>query len=473
VPLQQPANASDVAKVVEERLGAVSEEPGLQESVTIEWRGKSLTIPVVAMPVQLLSYNPATHRIRAQRTLDPARNELLDKDPFGTAGQDYLHHLLRVDPADPDKIDPTFEALKEDLGKHGQTEPGIITRAGVLVNGNTRCAALKDLHADDIRVGVLPSDTSHADVDAVELALQLRREYKRDYSFVNALLAIDERKTAGWTPDRITKEFRIAKKTLDRSEWILAFIEEAIGRSKVELPNGGEISMRLVDFETHQGKLEELYRTYTGLKSKDPDGADALREARLIAIALGKSKTDARLIESDFGEQYLSKLDGDASPQARTAVIPGTTIEAPAPALKVAKVRAIADRVLKATAVAHATKEVAPDAVKGAHETLALVDGAVELGLNREERSHRLKRVKFAAADRLSDANDAVAQALDAVSQARAASSFEPEDFDEPLRELRQNLRKLARLATAADGPLPEGLEWLRAVARIPDTPGP
>jgi hypothetical protein len=471
MPQQQPDNASDVEQVVDDRLAAFNEESGLQETVTIEWRGQPLTIPVVSMPVQLLSYNPATHRIRAQRTLDPARNKLLDEDPFGAAGQDYLHHLLRVDPADPDKTDPTFEALKEDLAKHGQTEPGIITRAGVLVNGNTRCAALKDLHEDGIRVAVLPSDTGHADVDAVELALQLRREYKRDYSFVNSLLAIDERKKAGWTPERITKEFRIAKKTLDRSEWILAFIEEAIARSEVALSNGDTVSMRLIDFETHQGKLEELYRTYTGLKSKDPDGADALREARLIAIALGKSKTDARLIEPDFSELYLDKLGGEKPAARPPAVIPGTTIQAPAPAQKVAEVRAIADRVLKATAIAHA-EEATPDALEGAEKTLASVNNAVERGLVKEGRTNRLKRVKFASADRLSDANEAIAQALDAVSQARAASSFDPEDLDEPLRELRQNLRKLARLATASEGTLPEGLEWLRAVAQLPDTPG-
>src|SRR3954451_11352985 len=258
----EPANAVAVHDVVKQRLKAAEEE-GLAETVTIEWRGGSQVLPVISMPVKLLSYNPGTHRIRAQRTLDAARDRQLDEAPYSEEAQAYLHHLLRGDPTDPDKVDPTFEALREDLDKHGQTDPGIITRSGILVNGNTRCAALREINQETIRVGVLPSDAGHEDIDAVELTLQLRREYKRDYTFVNALLAIDERVKAGWNIDQIAREFRVKKATVDRSQWILAFIREAIDRSQVRLDNGKTVAMRLIDFETHQGKLEELYRSYS------------------------------------------------------------------------------------------------------------------------------------------------------------------------------------------------------------------
>jgi len=47
-------------------------------------------------------------------------------------------------------------ASVSDLKDHGQREPALISRASVLVNGNTRQAALKLLGWERIRVGVLP-----------------------------------------------------------------------------------------------------------------------------------------------------------------------------------------------------------------------------------------------------------------------------------------------------------------------------
>lgn len=178
--LQNPPNADDVQKVVEERIRALDTIKGAQETVTVEWRGQQHHIPVISMPVDLLHYNPDTHRIRAQRSIDPDREQDLEADPFGESAQNYLHQLLMGDPSDPSKIDPSFTALKDDLREHGQSEPGIVTRSGVLVNGNTRQAALKELGEKNIRVGVLPPDAGHDDLQSIELSLQLRKDHRRE-----------------------------------------------------------------------------------------------------------------------------------------------------------------------------------------------------------------------------------------------------------------------------------------------------
>ena len=52
--------------------------------------------------------------------------------------------------------------------------------------------------------------------------------------------------------------------------------------------DGQTASLRIVDFETHEGTLEELYRAYMAKKRTSPDEAEALREQRLMAIALDK-----------------------------------------------------------------------------------------------------------------------------------------------------------------------------------------
>jgi len=465
-----PPNAADVRKVVEDRLAALKAEPGLRETVTIEWRGEQLTIPVISMPVGLLSYNPLTHRIRAQRTLDPHRDDELTNHPFGTAAQAYLHQLLMGDPSDPTKVDPSFEALKEDLAQNGQNSPGIVTREGILINGNTRRAALSELGHENLRVGVLPPDASRDDRDAIELSLQLRKEHRRDYSFMNSLLAIDERVHAGWQAAKIQREFRIRSTTFEQWRWILTAVREVIERSTVTGTTGQVAALRLVDFETHQGKLEELYRAYTAKKKTSPDDAEALREQRLMAIVLEKSKTDVRLIESDFADKYLKPVmpPSDAS-TAAAVTIPGLTITADAPSAAVTSLRALTDKVLKARAVAENQDDVTPADIQDATRTLQDVKETLERGLTQAGRSSRVLKTRLAPVDRLSDAVDDLRETLSAVAQARSTGNFDPDDLDDVLTSMREHLVKLAQLAAREPSESSQGLAWLRAVASLPD----
>ncbi len=462
MPPKQPTAAARVGQVIEERLAA--QEDGLNETVTVEWRGLLKTIPVITMPVALLSFNPETHRIRAQRTLDPTRDAAVQADPFGVDAQAYLRYLLRGDPKDPSRPDPEYENLRDDLLAHGQTDPGVITRAGVLINGNTRCAALQELGREDIRVGVLPPDASHEDFARLELSLQLRKEYKRQYSFVNFLLAVDEQFQAGKPPATILKDFRIKQLTFDRSRWILDFIRDAISRSETTAPDGTKRSLRLVDFEDDQGKLEELWRTYVGTKARSSDDAEALRESRLLALALDKSKTDLRLIESDFYPSYLEKRLAKAglapaTPASAPATIPGLQVTAHQVSPHVVQIRALADRVLQAKALAIAG---VPNAQSEA--TLDGVLDAVESALDASGKNQRLKKKRLAPAERLGDANDDLELCLDAVRGARATGEFQADELDDQLIEMRHHLRALASLVERANG-AGEGVTWLREIA--------
>jgi len=467
-----PPNSADVSKIVEERLKALTDTPGVRETVTVEWRDTQRSVPVISMPVQLLSYNPATHRVRAQRTLDPGRDKQLEANPYGAAGQAYLHQLLTGDPTNPTKPDPTFDALKEDLRQHGQNEPGIITRDGVLINGNTRRAALKELDQEHMRVGVLPPDAGLDDLQSIELALQLRKDFKRDYSFMNFLLAVAERVQMGRPALEIQRDFRIKGSTFERARWILEFIEDAIRRSETRLASNQTLAMRLVDFETHQGKLEELHRAYMALKSKSPDEAEALREQRLIAIVMGKSKTDLRLIEADFADKYLKGLASAGSQTTDPPVrIPGTSISARAASPKVQALRAAATEVLRARAVDLAAATVPKEAAEAATSKLAKLDSELDSALDHAGRTGRLVKKRFAAADRLADANEDIHLAVDSVADARATNNFNPEDLDEQLLELKRQLVNLAQLVARGPQVEVDGVVWLRAVAALDPSP--
>lgn len=465
----RPSNADEIRNVIHDRLQAVGDKAGLGETVSVEWRNQLQPVQVISMPVDLLYYNPNTHRIRAQRTLDAERDRELDRDPFGPGSQAYLHSLLMGDPSDPSKRDPTFDALKEDLREHGQNDPGLITQFGVLINGNTRRAALKDLGQEHVRVGVLPADASLEDIQSVELSLQLRKDHKRDYSFMNFLLAIDERVAAGRPAAEIQRDFRIKATTFERSRWILTFVREAIERSKTITESGEELSMRLVDFETDQGKLEELYRKFTTQKRRAPEDADALREQRLLAIALGRSKTDLRLIEADFTERYMKGALPQDLPEASGARrIPGTTITAAAPSHRLLALRTLTDQALKARAIDIAPDAATPEVVTLASRQLGDLTEALNRALDKAGRNDRVIKKRLAAADRISDASEDLELALHAVAEARGTNNFDPDDLDEALMSLRGNLVKLARLVSRDGGyASTDGTNWLSAVATL------
>lgn len=466
---QDPPNAENVQLVVEERLHALETQNGLQETVTIEWRGTTKTVPVITMPTDLLFYNPDTHRVRAQRSMDPVRDEELKANPYSSAAQGYLQTLLMGDPSDPAKVDPSFTALKDDLKDHGQREPGLISRTGVLVNGNTRQAALKSLGFEHIRVGVLPADTSHDDLQSIELSLQLRRDHRRDYSFMNFLLAVDERAAVGQPVEKIMDVFHIKESTYERARWILEFVRDAISRSAHKDHDGKTVAaLSLVNFEVHQGKLEELYRAYVGLKTTNPNQAEALREQRLLALVLDKSKTDLRLIEPDFMTKYMKSSLPDSKDEKPSGVkIPGTSITVPGPSAEVVALRHLTTTALQAKSAALNSGTATPEESEKANSLLTELNNSLGKALDQAGKQVRLQKRKFAAADRLSDACDNLELTITAVAEARGTANFDPTDLDETLLTFRSLVNKLSAIVNRGSDSTAEGVSWLQAVANI------
>lgn len=463
---QPPPNAAAASQLIEQRIAARQEKAGEQRTLTIEFRGQPEILPVISMPVHSLVLNPDTHRIRAQKSLDLVREKALEDEPYGEVAQGYLQHLLSRDPVNPENEDTSFKELKESLNEYGQEEPGIITRTGMLVNANTRCVALRELGKQEILVAVLPSDSAEADTEAIELALQLRKEHKRDYSFVNSLLAIDGRVGRGDDPSVIQREFRMRAATYERSVWILSLIREAIDRSKVVLADGSEVGMRLIDFEIHQGKLEELHRAWSKLvKAGKRDEAARLLEQRLLAIAMDKSKTDTRLIDEEFLDTHAPKLvpKGEFGPvMISVPGIPGG-LQVAGPSSQTQRASALTDSVLKARAVKQSSAFATAEEVKRSTETLSRLDEALEDGLTLAGKSARLKKTQDAPIQMLEDATEDLRAAVGAIADSKAVNSFDAEELDSALISLKRELTRLAqhvKPTVMADGN-GDGVAWL------------
>jgi len=96
-----------------------------------------------------------------------------------------------------DSISPIIE----DLESEGQREALLVSAAGVVVNGNRRLAAMRELfaerprecrHFSHVDCAVLPTNITEQEVMEVEVQLQMRPETKLPYGWVNESLAIQE-----------------------------------------------------------------------------------------------------------------------------------------------------------------------------------------------------------------------------------------------------------------------------------------
>ncbi|MFC9280207.1 transcriptional regulator [Streptomyces collinus] len=460
-----PPEGEKIRSLVEERLRQAMADNGAK--VTVEWRGEQKHLHVISMPVDMLYFNPDTHRIRAQRTLDAERNRLLEEEPWSEAAQTYLHDLLRCRPSNPTQTDPDYTALQDELDDFGQKEPGIISPDGILVDGNTRCAALKDLGVKDIRVAVLPADTSRRDINSVELALQLRRDKRREYSYINRLMAIEDELSGGRREEDVARDFNIKTTTLHQDRWVYQLINDAIERSR----SASGAALRLVDFEDHQEKLRELHRDYTKLAKTDPDAAEQLKESRLAMVVLNYPKTTVRLAEADFHSRYLDERLPEqlrpAAQQSAAVAIPGLAgVAIPDATAAVKTTRALTDALLQAKAAAQAGGTLEPAAVAEADALIKSARKTFDVAAKMAGQNAQLQKRQVAVPERLTDAADYVNQCAAEFAEAKAKRALDEDAFDDALLTLRASLARLAKQAGRTFSSPGSGVAWLLDAAR-------
>ncbi|MFF3307925.1 transcriptional regulator [Streptomyces sp. NPDC002952] len=456
-----PPGAEENRALVRSRLEEIAAGGGPRETFTVEWRGGSEHLEVIQMPVGNLYYNPATHRIRAQAGHDPKQAEALAGDPWSSDSQAYLDRLLQVLPADPARTDPEFDELTASLKEYGQTDPGLITHEGILVNGNTRRAGLMQLYGPNhaMRVAVLPPSCDWQDIAAIELSLQLRKEHRRDYSYINRLLAVQELVDQGTPLAVIAATFRTTAERCRQDQWVLACIQSLIERSKT----AGE-QLSLVAFESHAEKFRELQRAYAKQYAVNPEKAELLLENRLAAILLGFAKTDVRFIDHDFAGLHLSKnLSASEVPAetSATVAIPGLgrTVKGPSALLSAAK--ALTDSVLHARAVSQPGSAASPEAAAQAQNEIRRLGRAMDEAITSLGREARIRKRKQAAPARLADASRDIEQCITDLVMSRAQRSLDEESFDDAVADLRQKLEKLAIEARRTVQHPGDGVAWL------------
>jgi hypothetical protein len=131
---QVPVNEQTRRERIQKALDALDEG---HESMRVPWREKYVSMPVIKLGLDACVLNPRSHRIKSQLESEPIIRAEVEADPESDVAQAAIRNFLANTPG--------YTALKEDLGHAGQSEPGIVTRDGRLINANTRAAALHEL----------------------------------------------------------------------------------------------------------------------------------------------------------------------------------------------------------------------------------------------------------------------------------------------------------------------------------------
>lgn len=177
------------AAALKEMVSAQNRRERLQQ-----WVREEKILPVAEVPIDWVRFSTINHRIRAQQMRESViqgNPNLYLEDPLGEEAQQSTYILLS-------QI-RDFNELKEDLRKRGQVDLAVVTADGVLINGNRRAAALRTLwqknrydRARYIRCMVLPEDATPEEILDLETELQVAKEFREKYTWVNEALMIED-----------------------------------------------------------------------------------------------------------------------------------------------------------------------------------------------------------------------------------------------------------------------------------------
>lgn len=406
------------------------------------WPRADKDLPLVELEVSWIRFSTLNHRTRAEQLrYSRVKNtpELFTRDPLGGAAQAAQYEILRAQKG--------FLELKEDLAERKQQENATVTADGVVINGNRRAAALRSLFEDDSRLDaryvrclVLPADATPEELLALETELQVAKDFKQDYSWVNQALLIEELYEAN------NRDFDRVARMMHRKASELKDDYEKIQQVNqlVQLSGGARLH---VEFEENESAFDELAKH---IRSKPAAEKQAVRSVYFLGTLAGVNYRELRhLRRQDADALVRAELEGnrqlDDVLKLATSVAPAAdaTDDLLAGVLGTPQAPNPVDQLLGLVAAKKPNEALelpSHDAVEMA-TVLRLVKLAIEKAASEAEEQQKDANAVGAPAERLKKALLDVQRALDALPAARAVPGWNETAFQTALNDLRSKLK--------------------------------
>ncbi|MFB7232396.1 ParB N-terminal domain-containing protein [Streptomyces fimicarius] len=273
------------------------------------WPRPDKELPVVNLEVAWVRFSTINHRTKAEQIRErrkSGRDDLFARSPLEKEAQDAQYHILRQQNG--------FAELKEDLKARGQQEPAIVTADGVLINGNRRSAAMRSLFVDDdvrsaryVRCLVLPSDATAEELVDLETELQVAKDFKQDYSWINEALLIEE------LYERENKNFkRVAERVHRTVSDVRAYYDKIQQVHQLVALSKG--TREYVDFIPNESAFDELAKH---IKNKTEAEAQNVKDVYFIGTLTGVEYRNLRhLRRPDAAALVLEEIRNDSRLEA-------------------------------------------------------------------------------------------------------------------------------------------------------------
>ncbi|MCO6388251.1 hypothetical protein [Aliihoeflea sp. 40Bstr573] len=274
-----------------------------------EYQNARTDLPVIRLEIGLPVYRMENYRTRTAQ-LKFIHDHGKDAEFFRTgleneAAQQAQHDLLVTfaKQGRAASVSPIIEELKTEE----QRDPLLLSASGVVVNGNRRLAAIRELFTEDpqsyrhfshVDCAILPENVTAEEMREIEVRLQMRPETKLPYEWVNESLAIQELMQSGRKTDNIADLMKKKRKDVERAARALTEAELYL---KEWLREPGEYQL----VEDGQQFFNDLAKA---LENKE---GEALEVSRRIAWSLFSSNSRNKLSRRvyDYGFSFDRRTD--------------------------------------------------------------------------------------------------------------------------------------------------------------------
>lgn len=408
------------APVTREAIIAAKVASATEKYTIHAFRNRRSDLSVIQVPVDLPVYRMENFRtFTDQKDFIAGEGKAADYFATGQESEEVqqAQHVLLYRLAQKGKADsvvPVSAVLAED----GQQQPLLITATGVVVNGNRRLAAMRELYTDPqgnhsnfshIDVMVLPPDANADEILDVEANLQAMPETRLDYDWIGEAQLIKQLVGLGRTHKQVAEQLRRTEKDIKYAIQTLAeadlYLKEAKGtkgsyseiREDAEqlfgdLPkllegkseNEKSVS-RVIAWTLYQNKDKLPGRLYDYNAAIGKHAADVVDRviSELVDISGGINAADHAGAESEGGEDEFDidiDLDGEPAVPGADAVVVAlksddnetavdALIEAAVTVIELEKGKKSGDTALKTVGQAH-TKLLSVDLSKASANTL-------------------------------------------------------------------------------------------------------
>jgi len=211
MPDSQPSRAAFLAERVEAAISAH------RPTFPVPFRQRQQDLVKIDVPIEFPLYNlrsGRTHRAQAQYIESHGLEADFFADPESSDAQAAQHEILL------ELINEAY--LAQDLDSKGQLNPVVLTYDGFIVDGNRRTAALRNEgETENLTAVVLPKDALASEAYETELELQMARQTKAEYNWIDEALHVD------WGIRELGEQVHAIAQRMNRQD---KEVEELLGR---------------------------------------------------------------------------------------------------------------------------------------------------------------------------------------------------------------------------------------------------